>query len=387
LSLSIVIVGGGVFAMTAAFELLKRGWEVTVLEQGKLPNPLAASTDISKVVRMDYGADEFYLDLGLEALAGWREWNRLWPWPPYHETGFLLLSPEPMKPGSFEYESFHRVSARGYSLRRFDPALLARKHPAWNAKRWADGYFNPHAGWAESKKVVGKLAALAQTAGVRVVTGARVKGLMQSHNAVTGVITEDGTRWKADVTLVCGGTWTPKLLPWLQDRLWSVGQPVVHFQVEDLSAWQEPSFVTWAADISRTGWYGFPANDAGIVKIANHGPGVRLDPDAPREVDAATVERFRAFVAENLPGLAKAPVVETRLCLYSDTFDGDFLIDRDPDRWGLAVAAGGSGHAFKFAPLLGTLIANAVDRTEDPRLSRFRWRELGAHKTESARAS
>jgi len=93
----------------------------------------------------------------------------------------------------------------------------------------------------------------------------------------------------SDGTLIAGGTWTPKLAPWLQDRLWSTAQPVVHFQVEDLEPWTEPKFVTWAADISNTGWYGFPANDAGIVKIANHGPGTRIDPDAPRYVDPFTI--------------------------------------------------------------------------------------------------
>ena len=73
-----------------------------------------------------------------------------------------------------------------------------------------------------------------------------------------------------------------------------------------------------------------------------------------------------------------APIVGRRLCLYSDSWDGDFLIDHDPERRGLVVATGGSGHGFKFAPSLGPIIADVVERRENPWAERFRWRARGA---------
>ncbi|MCA1595892.1 MAG: sarcosine oxidase, partial [Chloroflexi bacterium] len=66
--------------------------------------------------------------------------------------------------------------------------------------------------------------------------------------------------------------------------------------------------------------------------------------------------------------------VYTRVCLYTDTWDGHFWIAPDPDRPGLVVATGGSGHAFKFAPVLGEIIADAVEGHENASLDRFRWR-------------
>jgi glycine/D-amino acid oxidase-like deaminating enzyme len=77
-----------------------------------------------------------------------------------------------------------------------------------------------------------------------------------------------------------------------------------------------------------------------------------------------------------MPRLAEAPVVYTRRCLYCDTFDEHFWIDRHPRTEGLLVAAGGSGHAFKFAPLLGTWAADSLEGIPNPDLERFRWREV-----------
>jgi glycine/D-amino acid oxidase-like deaminating enzyme len=72
--------------------------------------------------------------------------------------------------------------------------------------------------------------------------------------------------------------------------------------------------------------------------------------------------------------LADAPIVYTRVCLYCDTNDGHFWIATDPDRAGLVIAAGDSGHGFKFAPVLGEIIADAVEGKPNPLLHKFRWR-------------
>ena len=95
---------------------------------------------------------------------------------------------------------------------------------------------------------------------------------------------------------------------------------------------------------------------------------------------------MRAFLGDSLPPLADAPIVHRRLCLYCDTFDGDFWIDHDPDRPGLIVAAGDSGHGFKFAPILGALIADVVERRPNDWAPRFRWRSRGPDRREAARS-
>ena len=383
---SISVIGGGVFGMTAAWELSRRGWDVTVVDPGPIPRPTAATTDVSKVIRMDYGADELYTEMGEAALAGWDHWNASWERPLYHEDGFLLLARQRMAPGEFEYESFVLLERRGHPVRRLSRDEQMRMFPAWSAARYSDGYFNRRAGWAESAQVLSRVAREAREAGARIREGVSFVHLLEQRDVVIGVRTSDGEDLRADIVLVAAGAWTPALLPSLGTVMWATGQPVIHVDAGADARWRPPQFPVWAADISRTGWYGFPALPNGALKIGHHGAGRRVHPDEPRDVLTADIARVREFLRQSLPDLQDAPVCEAHLCLYCDTFDGDFWIDHDPDRRGLVVAAGDSGHGFKFAPILGALIADVIERRDHPWSRRFRWRSRGPAHSEAARS-
>ena len=380
-----IVVGGGVFGISAAMALLRRGSLVELVDPGPLPRPEAASTDISKIVRMDYGADDLTTELMERALPIWRSWNEKWGEALYHEDGFLVLADGEMRRGGFEHDSIETLAARGHAVERLDAARLAARFPAWDGARYPEGYFNPAAGWAESGRVLGLMIDEARSAGVNVRQGEALSRLIEDGSRVTGIFTTSGESVRADVVLIAAGAWTPVLLPHLQDVMWPVAQPVFHLRPKDPERWRPPQFPVWAAAISSTGWYGFPANAAGILKLANHGPGRRVDPDAPRVIAAGDEAKLRAFLRESLPPLAGAELASSKTCLYCDSFDGDFFIGRDPGRPGLAVAAGDSGHGFKFAPVLGEVIADAVFETPSRFTERFRWRKNAGRKAEDAR--
>src|SRR5262249_29456692 len=165
----IAIVGAGIFGVTAALQLRRRGHAVSLFDPGPLPHPLAESTDISKIVRLDYGADELYMALMESALEGWRRWNRAWREPLFHEVGVAFFTRSPMSPGGFERESHELLLRRGHRPERLDAAAIHARFPAWRAGSYVDGYFNPEGGYAESGRVVERLLREAEAAGVRLV--------------------------------------------------------------------------------------------------------------------------------------------------------------------------------------------------------------------------
>ncbi|MFL6500679.1 MAG: FAD-dependent oxidoreductase [Candidatus Udaeobacter sp.] len=401
----VIVVGAGINGVTAAIELRKRGHEVVLVDPGPLPHPLAASTDISKAVRAAYGADEDYTALAERSIKLWRGWNEEFGTKLYHEVGVMFVRQRTMEPGDFEYESLKLLEKRGLKVARMDSPELWKRFPAWNPQLYRDGVLEIEAGYAESGRAVAMLTERAKSAGVTLhegkfaaldQAGQRVNGVILQHSQFKAVIPSEVeeprgetvqvvsrgpspslgmTRLPGDLVLMAVGAWTPYLLPSTKRFFRATGQPVFHLKPSDPLLFAPERFPVFGADITTTGYYGFPINRDGVVKIANHGAGREMSPDSPERVVTADDEKnLREFLALTFPSLTNAPIVYTRICMYCDTHDGHFWIARDPEREGLVVAAGDSGHGFKFAPVLGEIIADAVEGKDNPLLEKFRWR-------------
>jgi len=399
----IIVVGAGINGVTAAIELKKRGHEVVLVDPGPLPHPLAASTDISKAVRAAYGADEDYTALAERSIELWRQWNEQFATKLYHEVGVMFVRRRKMKPGDFEYESLKLLGKRGLKVARMDTPQLWKRFPAWNPELYRDGVFEVEAGYAESGRAVAMLIERAKSAHVELRSASCFVRLDENDDRVRGIILEGWDRnavipsesrsdrasavsrapstslgmtsLSADFVVMTVGAWTPYLLPFTSTFFRATGQPVFHLRPSEPELFAPERFPVFGADITTTGYYGFPINRDGVVKIANHGSGREMSPESSeRVVTAEDKKSLREFLASTFPSLADAPIVYTRVCMYCDTHDGHFWIARDPDRQGLVIAAGDSGHGFKFAPALGEIIADAVEGKDNPLLDKFRWR-------------
>ena len=376
----VIVVGAGINGVTTAIELRKRGQEVVLVDPGPLPHPLAASTDISKAVRAAYGADEEYTELAERSIERWRKWNQQFGTRLYHEVGVMFVRRQEMKPGDFEHESFKILEKRGHKVERMNAPQLWKRFPAWNPELYRDGVLEIEAGYAESGRAVAMLIQRAKSAGVKLCEGATFSQLNERDNRVSGIALNDGQQIAGDFVVMAVGAWTPYVLPFTKKFFHATGQPVFHLKPSKPELFAPERFPVFGADITTTGYYGFPINRDGVLKIANHGTGREMSPDSPERVVTSDDENnLRKFLASTFPSLTDAPIVDTRVCMYCDTHDGHFWIARDPERQGLVVAAGDSGHGFKFAPVLGEIIADAVEGKDNPLLDKFRWRpEVGA---------
>ncbi|HXQ02525.1 MAG TPA: FAD-dependent oxidoreductase, partial [Candidatus Udaeobacter sp.] len=298
----IIVVGAGINGVTAAIELKKRRHQVILIDPGPLPHPLAASTDISKAVRAAYGADEDYTELAERSIKLWRKWNEEFGIELYHETGVMFARRREMKPGDFEYESFKTLQQRGHKVERMNSAQLWKRFPAWNPELFRDGVLEWEAGYAESGRAVATLIQRAGSIGVKLRSTSRFANLDERDHRIEGIVLDNGERIAADRILIAAGAWTPYLLPFTKKFLHASGQAVFHLKPPRPDLFAPERFPVFGADITTTGYYGFPLNRDGIVKIANHGSGREMSPESPqRAVTSEEEENLRKFLSWALP--------------------------------------------------------------------------------------
>jgi len=235
---SVLIIGCGVFGVGFAIELKKRGYKnVRIVDEtvreGKdkgTPNPIASSTDISKVVRSDYGNDEVYTFMNDEAIDRWHALNKKWGEEIYHECGLLVLSTHKQLPPVQE-DTFQLLKRVGYPIQKIDGKQIKDNYPKFTG--FQSAYLNKRAGWAESGRALGKFIEDAEALNVDFTKG-HVKQLIWTNEngkrKVEGAVLDNGKEVKAKWVIVAAGCWTPFLVPHLKDVMVPSAQPVFHFK-------------------------------------------------------------------------------------------------------------------------------------------------------------
>jgi glycine/D-amino acid oxidase-like deaminating enzyme len=168
------------------------------------------------------------------------------------------------------------------------------------------------------------------------------------------------------------GPWLGKVFPeLLGQRIFPTRQEVFFFGTPAGDPRFIPAFLpTWLFQEEEA--YGMPDIESRGLKLARDAHGERVDPDTQsRRVSREGAEWARSFVARRFPALKDAPIVETRVCQYENTSNGDFLIDRHPELANVWLAGGGSGHGFKHGPALGEYLAGQMsgEGAAEPRFS------------------
>ncbi|KAK2006715.1 FAD dependent oxidoreductase [Colletotrichum eremochloae] len=397
-SSSVLIVGAGVFGLSLAYELAtNRGYtSITVLDRFLPPVPDGSSVDVSRIIRTEY-ADPLYSSLATDALQEWRA-SEMYK-PHYHESGFVMMADEKECPSPY-FEKYRRwrgeAAERGKPLEFFEPphadAEVKKLYKGVQADlRAFTATHNAAGGWADAAGAIRTLARQCTNAGISFITGAQgtVVSLQQSGGRVTGVRTAAGTTWEAERVVLAMGAWTNRIVPGVGHAVSASGQPVGFIQLSDEEAQRLKSMPVMIN--MSTGVFCFPPTPGtNLLKVARHGFGYATEFEAeagrkvssprlvgsnavsgflPRDADEGLREGVRLF----FPEFAERPFRFRRLCWYSDTPEGDFIVDYHPDVEGLFLATGGAGHAFKFLPVIGSHVADCFERKASTPL-REKWR-------------
>ncbi len=347
----VAVIGAGVFGAWTAYLLARSGARVVLIDQHGPANPRSSSAGESRIIRMSYGADEIYTRSAIRSLELWKQFDV------FHQTGVLVTSvaTDPYLIGT--HETLTRVR---YPFEWLDRGGLMKRFPQIKFDRGCAGVFEPASGVLLARRGVQEVVAAAIREGVRYEQ-------WQARSHTDGVVRTSGGDLCAGTFVFACGPWLPALFPEiLAGRIRPTRQQVFFFGTPPGDGrFNSPHMPAWIA--FREGAYSIPAMDGRGFKLAvdKHGPS--FDPETGnRNITPAMLSNARAILGKRFPALEGAPLLESRVCQYENTSNGDFLIDRHPDFKNVWLAGGGSGHGFKHGPWVGEYIAAQLAGTRVP---------------------
>jgi glycine/D-amino acid oxidase-like deaminating enzyme len=360
----IAVVGAGAFGGWTALWLRRLGYRVTLIDAWGPGNSRASSGDETRVIRSTYGANETYFDLNVRAIELWREHQHRWNKSLFFNSGVLWFcyddSPEMIE----ATQPFMRK--HGLEYQYFSPREAAQKYPHINTHDLHHLVLDPYGGYLKARESCQAV----QEAFVRG-GGNYVNAFVQPNTIEKGRLTSltlsDGSTFTADTFLFACGSWLGKLFPEVlgetitctKQEAYYLGVPALHTQLFD----QMPA---WIDLDGEDFYYGIPGNAYRGFKIGVDKRGELFDPtNGERIANPDVLTKARNFMSHRFPALQNAPLVESRVCPYENSPDGNFILDTHPEADNCWFLGGGSGHGYKHGPALGEMAAEIVSGKRD----------------------
>lgn len=353
----VFVAGLGVMGAALSRALARSGVRVAGCDAWQPPHSFGSSHGESRIIRAAYFEDPIYTPLALQAFTDWRALEQETGRSLLRITGGLNIGPADgmLVTGALESARQHRLS---YEL--IEAAEAMRRHPGLRVRRDHVAVFEPDAGILDPEGCVAALLESAGNSGAELRFDERLQGWRRDGDF--HIRTSSGS-YRAKSLILAVGAWLSEFRPDLP--LTVTRQPIFWFdpvEPEPYAPEKLPHYLI-EFDAGRV-FYGFP-NLGGGVKCAIHHEGALTGADeVDRELRIVELDTVRELVREFLPD-ALGPLRRNDVCLYTNTPDGHFLIDRDRTEPGLLLLSPCSGHGFKFAPAIADLVANSITRESE----------------------
>jgi glycine/D-amino acid oxidase-like deaminating enzyme len=350
----IVVVGAGSFGGWTALWLRRAGFEVTLVDAWGAGNSRSSSGDETRVIRSTYGANEFYFDLNVRALELWKEHERRWNRQIFFNTGVLWMCYEqsaPVVDDSIPFAKKHRMEYHHLSVKE-----LAKNYPAINTSDLHHAWLDPFGGFLKAREATQMVAeSFVSEGGV----------FKQSHvmPGKAGNPPKAGEELlRADYYIYACGSWLGKLFPdVLGNSITCTKQEVYYFGTPAGTARMFDTLPVWVDVDGKDFYYGIPGNASRGFKIGVDRRGKPFDPTSgERTLEPDVLQHARNFIAHRFPALKDAPVIESRVCPYENSPDGNFIFQQHPESQNVFLIGGGSGHGFKHGPAWGEYVAKRL---------------------------
>ena len=358
----VIIAGLGAHGSSAAYALASRGAAVLGFDRFARGHTLGSSSGLSRIIRLSYYEHPDYVPLLRRAWELWRELERASGEHLLTETGGLYAGPPDgqLVSGALNSARSHRLDHEV-----LDTRTLRERYPlfAW-LEGWT-GVFERQAGWLAPERCIETHLRLAERAGATFRFEEPIERWGSTFDGIR-VTTRSGS-FEAKQLVITAGAWTAKLVPSLASQL-SVERSVLFWfepRAERDAFARLPVYIV--EDTDRI-FYGFPYIEGQGVKVAGLHFGDPADPDTlDRTPSADDEERVRGWLRRRVP-LANGERRDAKVCMYTNTVDSHFVIDNLLEDSNVVVASACSGHGFKFASVIGEILADLVldGETEHP---------------------
>jgi sarcosine oxidase len=368
-----IVIGLGGFGSAAAYAAARRGLKVLGLEQFGPAHDRGSSHGESRIIRRAYFEHPDYVPLADRSYALWESLGNVVGRELYRRTGLILVGPPQ---GEAVAGTLRAAREHGLEIEELSTDEARRRFPAFRFEEGDAVVYESDAGWLPVEACVAAHLDAARTAGADLHFGATVRDV-RSEGAQVRVITDRET-FTAAFAVVAAGAWSAGVLAELALPLAVRRKVQLWFPVRGDGVAAQASSPGFLFERPAGVFYGFPCIDGETVKVAEHSGGDAVaDPAAvDRELHDVDVAPVARFVGRALPLLDPQPRRHS-VCMYTMSPDGHFIVDRHPALPNVAIAAGFSGHGFKFTPVIGEAVIDLATegRTEIPigflQLTRF----------------
>ena len=368
----IVVIGLGATGSAALCQLARRGVRAIGIEQFQLGHERGSSHGPTRIFRLAHFENAAYVPLLHRAAVLWRELEALAGCKLLVTTGIAELGPPD---GELVRGTLAAAAAHQLPHEVLDATALRRRHPAFTLPHNYVAVVQPDGGYIEAAAALDTSIRLAVDAGAVIRTEEKVVAVEPRRDGVR--VTTDRAAIDADGAVVAVGPWTANVLPQLRLPLRVTRQVVGWFEPTAAGAFAG-GFPVFLLESRHGIHYGFPPYGRMGIKIAKHHHRDEVvEPDRYDTIVSATDEAaIRAPLGEILPA-ADGRLLGAQTCLYTMTPDETFIIDRLPDVPRVVIASPCSGHGFKFAPVVGEIVADLITAGTTPhdiaafRLGRF----------------
>jgi sarcosine oxidase len=364
-----IVLGLGGFGSAAAYWLSRRaGNRVLGLEQFELGHVRGESQDHSRIIRLSYHAPH-YVELAKHAYRAWAEVERESGEQLVLPTGGLDLGPRVSAIPLSTYSD--SMDAAGVKYERLDAGEIMRRWPPFQLTDDIHGLFQAESGIAMAARGNATHVRLAREHGATLREHAPIAAIRPLDGEIE--VRAGGEAYRCHRLIIAAGAWSNRALePFgVKLPLRITKEQVTYLASPQVEQFQPDRFPVWIW-MDDPCFYGFPVFGESGPKVGQDAGGQEVTADGRTfEPDQAALDRVLRFLERHMPS-ALGPIIYTKTCLYTLTPDRDFVIDQIPGNPNAIIAIGG-GHGFKFASLIGRILADlAIDGTSERDLSAFK---------------